>query len=147
MCGLGNHTLKYCPNIIEKVLNKKIVNLLQTIPKHVILNSKNLHVFKSSRARGDNNDQKNYLIQPIKNPTKYPYVQQQNKTTFQAVEFFTKEREDQRVSKDLMLEEFLELLKEEKFVTRLVQLLNMLKNFNPNREEGKVSENIHMVTR
>lgn len=54
------------------------------------------------------------------------------------VEFFTKESEDQRVSKDLILEECFELIKEEWSVTQLIELLNMLKNWTKNRERGKI---------
>ena len=39
-----DHYLKYFPIILEKIINKENVNLLQNIPKHKSLYSKNLYV-------------------------------------------------------------------------------------------------------
>lgn len=54
-----------------------------------------------------------------------------------AVELFTKEANKQRLSKDVILEKKLELLKEEHLVGCLVDILNMLKYCNENREKCK----------
>jgi len=50
ICGVGDHSLEYYPITLEKVTNKRNVNLLQTIPKKEILNSKNFHVISWSGA-------------------------------------------------------------------------------------------------
>jgi hypothetical protein len=44
ICGEGYHSFEDCPIMLDKVMNKINVNLLHTIPKEDILNSKNLHV-------------------------------------------------------------------------------------------------------
>lgn len=137
MCGLGDHTSEDCPNIIDKVLNKRTINLLQIAPKQEIMNSKNLHVVTRLGVRKYNNNQNRQVIQPIENSTKYPNMQEQNDTMLKIVELFIKETNQQRMSKDIILEEFLELLKEEHFVGRLVELLNMLKDCNENKEKCK----------
>jgi hypothetical protein len=43
---VGYHSLEDYPIVLEKVMNKKNINILHTIPKHDILNSNNLHVVK-----------------------------------------------------------------------------------------------------
>jgi hypothetical protein len=50
---VGDHSLEDCPIVLEKVMNKRNVNLLHTVPKHDILNSKNLHVVTCSGVGED----------------------------------------------------------------------------------------------
>jgi hypothetical protein len=45
---VGDQSLKDYPIVLEKVMNKRNVNLLHTIPKQDILNSKNLRVVTHS---------------------------------------------------------------------------------------------------
>lgn len=137
MCRLGDHSLEDFPKIIEKVLSKRTVNLLQTVPKHDILNLKNLHVVTRSGVGRDNSNHNQQVIQRIKNTTKHPYMCMQNDTMETIVEFFMKEADEQRLSKDVILEGLLDLLEEEHLVGCLIGLLNMLKHCNQNREKCK----------
>lgn len=77
--------------MIEKILNKKFVNLLQIVPKHDTLNSKNLHVLTRSGTGKDNNNQNHQVIRPIKNTMKYTDMQGQNDTMTKVVKLLMKE--------------------------------------------------------
>jgi hypothetical protein len=55
---VGDHSFEDCPIVLEKVMNKRNVNLLHTVPKHDIFNSKNLHVVARSE------DGKNIFPEP-----------------------------------------------------------------------------------
>lgn len=50
MCDMGDHSLEGFPKTLENILNKKVVNILQSMPKKEILNPKNLHVIARSSA-------------------------------------------------------------------------------------------------
>ena len=43
-CGVGEHSLEDCPTMLEKINNKKNVNVLSCVQKHDILTTKNLHI-------------------------------------------------------------------------------------------------------
>jgi len=47
---MSDHFNEYFPIVLEKVMNKRNINLLHTMPKLDILNSKNLHVVTRSRV-------------------------------------------------------------------------------------------------
>jgi hypothetical protein len=42
--GFGDHSLEYYSITLDNIINRKHVNLFQSIPRHQILNSKKLHV-------------------------------------------------------------------------------------------------------
>jgi hypothetical protein len=44
ICGVNDHSLEYYSIMIEKMGNKRTINLLQTVPRHEVLNSKNMNV-------------------------------------------------------------------------------------------------------
>jgi len=44
ICGVRDHSLEDFSIVLEKGMNKRNVNLLHTVPKQEILNSKNIHV-------------------------------------------------------------------------------------------------------
>jgi hypothetical protein len=43
-CGVGDHSLEDCPIMLEKIINKKIVNSLFFVPKSNVQCAKNLQV-------------------------------------------------------------------------------------------------------
>jgi hypothetical protein len=50
---VGDHSLEYFPIMLDKVMNKRNVNLLHTMENNDILNSKNLHVVTCPRVGED----------------------------------------------------------------------------------------------
>jgi hypothetical protein len=121
ICGVGDHSLEDCLIVLEKVMNKRNVNLLHTVPKQEILNSKNLHVVTRSGVGED--------IYP--DPTSrqrrdrhiYPDPDQQDKLMREAMKFF-KNIDQDKINKgehtniyDMTLDEFLQLLKEKQWST------------------------------
>lgn len=70
MCGPSYHSLEDFPKIIEKVLNKMSINLLQTIMKNEIMNTKNVHVVTTSSTGKNSNNQYHQVICPIENTMK-----------------------------------------------------------------------------
>jgi hypothetical protein len=49
ICEVSDHSLEDCHIMLEKLRNNKIVNLLQSIPKHEVLNTKKLNIITRSR--------------------------------------------------------------------------------------------------
>jgi hypothetical protein len=50
ICGVDDHSLEDFPIVLDKIMNKKTVNLLHRVPKQEVLNSKNLHIVTRSGA-------------------------------------------------------------------------------------------------
>ena len=42
--GVGDHSLEYCPTILEKINKKKNVNVLSCVQKCDVVCTKNLHI-------------------------------------------------------------------------------------------------------
>ena len=53
---MGNHSLEDFPIILEKIINKKNVNILFGVPKHEAPNTKNMHIItkQGMKIGGDN---------------------------------------------------------------------------------------------
>ena len=54
--GVGDHSLEYCPPILDKINKKKNVNVLSCVQKIYIVRTKNLHIGtrKGTKIGGDN---------------------------------------------------------------------------------------------
>ena len=53
ICEMSDHFNEYFPIVLEKVMNKRNINLLHIVPKQDIVNSKNLHVVTCSGVGGE----------------------------------------------------------------------------------------------
>jgi hypothetical protein len=42
--NIGDHSLEDCPIVLDKIIPRKFLNLLHTISKEEVRNSKNLHI-------------------------------------------------------------------------------------------------------
>ena len=43
-CGVGDHSLEYCPTILDKINKNKNVNVLYYVQKCDVVCTKNLHI-------------------------------------------------------------------------------------------------------
>jgi hypothetical protein len=147
ICGVGDHSLEDYPIVLEKVMNKRNVNLLHIVPKHDILNSKNLHVVTHSGAGEDifpepPNRQKG-------GRTTYPDPEYEDKLMREAMKFFrnidqdkTNKGRHENIS-ETTLDEFLQLLKEKQSVGRLIDLLSILREY---KEEKIPIKSLHQLS-
>ena len=78
-CGVGDHSLEDCPIMLEKILNKKLVNNLSCVPKSDVHSVKNLQVITRCGTRIDYDKD---IIEPIKHIEKNDYPNSQNKNTY-----------------------------------------------------------------
>jgi hypothetical protein len=69
---VGDHSLEDCPIVLEKVMNKRNVNILYTMPKQEVLNSKNIHVITRSGVGRDNYMNKESPVRQLGNQNTYP---------------------------------------------------------------------------
>jgi hypothetical protein len=126
---VGDHSLEDCPIVLEKVMNKRMVNILHIVPRKEVLNSNNIHVVTIYRVGLDNYMNRESLIQQLGNQSTYLNPDQEEKLMREALKFFKNIDHDKfigsggrqwnmSVIKDVVLDEFLHILKE-KIVGRL----------------------------
>ena len=55
-CGVSDLSLEDYPIVLEKIMIDKKVNLLSSVPKHEVINSRNLHAItkQGTKIGGDN---------------------------------------------------------------------------------------------
>ena len=74
-CGVKDHSLEDCPIIIRKIMSNKNVNLLSRVPKHEILNRKNLQIVTRQGTKSGEGNQNTIKVIIIKND--YPNLSEQ----------------------------------------------------------------------
>ena len=68
-CGVGDHSLEYCPTILEKINKKKNFNVLFCVKKCDVVRTKNLHIVtRQGTEIGGNNPR----IRKFKDKNEYP---------------------------------------------------------------------------
>jgi hypothetical protein len=129
--------------VLEKVMNKRNINLLHTMPKLDILNSKNLHVVTRSRV-----GEEIYSEPPIRKrggQNIYPDPEHEEKLMREAMKFFKNIDQDKvkgnkgghaNIS-DTVLDEFMQLLKEKQSVGHLIDLLGILREYKEDQRPVK----------
>ena len=73
---MANHSLEYCPTILDKINKKKNVNVLSCVKKCDITRMKNLHAVTRQGTKTSND---NPRISKIKNKDNYPNPIKQQK--------------------------------------------------------------------
>jgi len=133
--------------MIEKLKNKWTIILLQSVTKHEVPNTNNLHVVTWSGANKENYIPKEYQFWQVRKNNFYPNSDQEKKIMREAFKIFNQDdykehiiggNQQQRTTigiKYVVLDEFMKLLKEKQSVGMLLELLNILKEY----KEGQCS--------
>jgi hypothetical protein len=135
---VGEHSLGDCPIMLEKIINKKIVNNLSCVPNSTIADTKNLQVItrQGTKIGLDRNEPE---ILKIIQKYDYPNIDKQKELYKDAEEIFQELSTNEEHHKSNTIKEILHLLSTEKATQRLVDVMSIL------REEvytPKVSKNI-----
>ena len=124
---MGNHSLEYCPTILEKINKKKNLNVFYCVKKSDIIRKKNLHIVtrQGMKIGGDNP-----RISKIKDKNEYPNPIKKKKLYNDASSMFQEFARQEDVNDNLQntLHELLNLMHKDKLVAQFIDLLHNIKN-------------------
>jgi hypothetical protein len=114
------------------------VNLLHAVSKEEVRNSKNLHIVTRSGTGHDiHTPPQNYQRKKANN---FPNPDKEEKIMREALKFFrnaTKDQQNPRSRDEDTIQEFLQLLKEKQSIGRLLDLLNILREYKDGQKPTK----------
>jgi hypothetical protein len=133
ICSVGDHSLEEFPIVLEKIMTRKNVNLLHAVSKEAVLNSNNLNIItRYGTGRDINNttlhDQQRRKDSFFPNPDKEEQIMKES------IRFFKK---NIGIHNEDIIQEFLQLLHEKQLVGRLLELLNILKEYKEGQRPSK----------
>ena len=126
-CGVGDHSLEDFPTMLEKINNKKNVNVLSSVQKCDVIRTRNLQIVTRQGTKiGTNNPQ----ISKIRSKYGYPNLDKQKQLYNDVLhifqEFVAQEENDE--SKQKISQELINLMNTDNFVAKLIDLMYSVKN-------------------
>ena len=123
--------------MLEKINNKKNVNVLSCVQKHVILTTKNLHIVTRQGTKiGPDNPQ----ISKIKNTNGYPDPLKEKQTYQEATHIFQDiaQQEDIITSRLSTTQQLTHLIQIDKSVAQFIDLLHTLKDTTKEKQTKNI---------
>jgi hypothetical protein len=133
ICDVSDHSLEEFPIILDKIMTRKNVNLLHAVSKQEVLNSNNLNIITRSGAGRDINNTTLHDQQRRKDSF-FPNPDKEEKIVKESIIFF---KENTGIHNEDIIQEFLQLLQENQLVGRLLELLNILKEYKEGQRPSK----------
>ena len=123
--------------MLEKISNKKNVNVLSCVQKNDVITTKNLHIVtRQGTKTGPDNPQ----ISKIKNTNAYPNPSKEQQTYQEATHIFQDiaQKEDLVISRPNTVHQLIYLTQIDKFVAQFIDLLHQIKNTNLEKQTKNI---------
>ena len=122
--------------MLEKINNKKNVNVLSCVQKNDVITTKNLHIVtRQGTKTGPDNPQ----ISKIKNTNAYPDPSREQQTYQESTHIFHNiaRQEDTTNNRPSTLHQLIQIIQSDKLVAQFIDLLHTLKGTNSAEKQTK----------